>query len=241
MISTLSIFRALAAGRRRPTIPLSERDARTPLSERNARPGRWIAALSRAVAVPCNHLTVDPVADAFAAVLGRPSWLVRKGHGSFVTFKFGEPELEIREPHLGSVYIDGAPPKALQRSTQVHGQWHLWVYSCDWSLSLGEARIAHSESDAITLARALHVLNGQARTAVSVDPSNGATRFVFDLGCTLTTTPATTGTYSGEPVEQWFLYEPSGHVLTVRGDGMYQRELGASRNESGRWLPLPTG
>lgn len=184
---------------------------------------------------------MDPIADAFAPILGQPSWLVRKGHGSFVTFEFGKPELEVREPHLGSVHIDGVPPKAMQRSTQVHGQWHLWLYCCDWSLSLGEIQIAHNQSDDITLARALHVLNGQAIASVSVDPGNGATRFAFDLGCTLTTTPAMAGTYSGEPVEQWFLHQPSGHALTVRGDGMYRLELGSTKDEDDRWLALPSG
>ena len=158
-----------------------------------------------------------------------------------MTFEFGEPELEVREPHLGIVHIDGAPPKALQRHTAVHGQWHLWVYCCDWSLSLNDTQIAHNESDDITLTRALRVLNGQAITAVSVDPSSGATHFAFDLGCTLATTPATAGTYSVEPVEQWFLYQPSGHVLTVRGDGKYRLELGSTKNEDARWLALPSG
>ena len=89
------------------------------------------------------------------------------------------------------------------------------------------------------MARALHVLNSQAMTGVTVDPADGNTRFAFDLGCVLTTTPAGSDVYGPEPVEQWLLYQPSGDVLTVRDDGRYALEPGTTEDGDERWIPIP--
>jgi hypothetical protein len=126
---------------------------------------------------------MHPAEDAFAPLVGVPSWLVRKGNGSFVTLEFGEPKVVIGEPRMSRLSIDGAPPEAMRRSARVQGQWHLWIYCCRWSLSLDTTELAHNESDDITIERALHLLNGQAITAVTVSPADGSTKFTFDLGC----------------------------------------------------------
>jgi hypothetical protein len=75
----------------------------------------------------------------------------------------------------------------------VRGQWHLWIYCCEWSLALGPALLARSESSDTAIARALHVLNGQALTTVTVSEVDGSTTFTFDLGCLLSTRPAPQG------------------------------------------------
>ena len=69
-------------------------------------------------------------------------------------------------------------------------------------MTLDGVQLAHCESDDLTMARALRVLNGQALTEVDVEPADGRTRFSFDLGCTLLTWPAEAGVYENEPVEQ---------------------------------------
>ncbi|MGV8849385.1 MAG: hypothetical protein ACOH16_07550 [Propionibacteriaceae bacterium] len=182
---------------------------------------------------------MSAITEAFAPIIGLPSWLVRKGHGSFVTLEFGEPQIEISEPHTSRLLIDGAPPEAMQRMASVHGHWHLWIYCCRWSLALGASRLAHHESDDVKMRRALHVLNGQAISSVAVDPVDASTTFTFDLGCVLATAPETSDVYGPEPVEQWMLYQPSGEVLTVRSDGMYGLEPGTTEPDDMRWLPLP--
>jgi hypothetical protein len=78
--------------------------------------------------------------------------------------------------------------RARTRRSTVGGHWHLWIYCCHWSL-LGDTQLAHSESDDTTVHRALHVLDGQALTAVKVEPADGRTQFTFDLGCSLLTCP----------------------------------------------------
>jgi len=181
---------------------------------------------------------MHPIAEFVSPVLGRPSWLVKRGHGSFVTAEFGSPEVEIREPRLMPVSIEGAPAQTRQRSSFVHGQWHLWIYCCQWSLMLEDVQLAHCESDDLTMHRALHVLNGQALTAVEIEPSDGRTRFNFDLGCTLLTLPAEAGVYDNEPIEQWYVYVRAGPVLSVRGDGTYQINDRRQKREDWVWQPI---
>ena len=170
---------------------------------------------------------MHPVSEVLRPVLGRTSWLVKRGHGSFITMEYGEPHVEVRKPRLFSVPIEGAPAKALQRRAVVHGDRHLWIYCCEWSLQLESIQLAHNESGNFTMNRALRVLDGQVLQAIDIEPDDGRTRFTFDLGCSLLTWPARPGTYRNEPAGQWMLYAGSGPdlvVLSVREDGTYSIE-----------------
>jgi hypothetical protein len=188
---------------------------------------------------PSDHVWVmHPIAELIEPVLGQPSWLVERGHGSFITMEFGQPKLDVREPRSRKVYIEGAPEKTLQRASHVRGEWHLWIYCCQWSLMLEGIQLAHCESDDVTMHRALHVLNGQVLQAVGIEPSDGRTRFNFDLGGSLLTLPAEAGVYDNEPVEQWRLYLRSDPVLSVRGDGTYKISDRHDKPETWRWLPI---
>src|SRR3954471_5716533 len=115
---------------------------------------------------------VDPVSSAFGPMLGMPSWLVAQGHGSFVTMEFGEPQLVFETPSIRPLRIEGAPSRARVRRAHVQGQWHLWIYCCEWSLALEDVQLAHCESDDLRILRSLRVLNGQALTAVNVSPAD---------------------------------------------------------------------
>jgi hypothetical protein len=185
---------------------------------------------------------VHPVAASFEPMLNLPSWKVERGYGSFVTMEFGEPFVEIRRPAPMPVFIEGAPGKTLQRDAYIHGQWHLWIYCCDWQLTLNSVLLAHSESDDITMNRALGVLNGQALTGVKVWPHDGRSQFTFDLGCTLTASPYPDDIdrvyRTGEPDELWLLCEPSGQWLTVRADGTYCHVAGKAPAEEHHWQPI---
>jgi hypothetical protein len=207
-----------------------------------ARSGRerciCLIVLPRGDLEPDDVRVMHPIADFVRPVLGRPSWLVKRGHGSFVTMEFGSPEVDVREPRLMPVFIEGAPAKTNQRYSFVGGEWHLWIYCCEWSLMLDGVQLAHCESDDVTMSRALHVLNGQALTEVDMEPADGRTRFTFDLGCSLFTLPAEAGVYENEPVEQWYLYARSGLVLAVRGDGSYKINDRHEKREDREWRPI---
>jgi hypothetical protein len=167
---------------------------------------------------------MNQVLDAFTGVFGLPSWSVAQGHGSFLTFEFGEPELRIHEPRIQKHRVSKTEEfETLTRMTQVHGAWQLWIYCSNWELTFQDRQLAHCESDRTRIGQALRFLNGQA--LVNVDVANDSTStFTFDLGAVLITSPAALGTYSDEPVEQWMLFQPSGKVLTMRGDGSHRFE-----------------
>lgn len=96
-----------------------------------------------------------------------------------------------------------------------------------------------AQRDDVTIERALHLLNGQAITAVTVSPADGSTKFHFDLACVMMTTPAPEHVDSSTTGEQWMLYQPSGEVLTIRSDGMCSLEPGNTTYADARWTPLP--
>lgn len=102
---------------------------------------------------------MDPIGEAFRPLLGLPAWQVKRSHGSFVTFEFGQPRMDqiryrTREGYLPDV-LAGIELKLMT----VRGDWHLWIYCCHWSLSLQGIELSHCESDDVTMARALRLLD----------------------------------------------------------------------------------
>ena len=162
-----------------------------------------------------------------------PCWLVQPGYGSFLTLEFGSPKLSIREPRdtTASMTLTRRRSKH-RRIVRVHGEWHLWIYCCDWRVT----RLGQLIGDSTTTRRrkrAAEALDGQILTGVMVDPGNGASTFTFDLGAQLITER-----YDRES-EQWFLYEPTGYVFSVRADGCYSHQPGSAMPEQKQWHPLP--
>jgi hypothetical protein len=159
---------------------------------------------------------VDPLAHAFDPIHGLPSWEVRRGHGSFVTLEFGEPSVEISDVQALPARIAGERLQVPRRSAYVHGEWHLWIYCCEWTLSWRDRQIAHSESSDLEMNRGLKVLNGQSLTAVTAGSPDGRSSFAFDLDCVLATRPSEN---AADDLEQWMFFQPSGDVLSLRADG----------------------
>jgi hypothetical protein len=176
------------------------------------------------------------IAAEFQPLLGLHAWGVSHGYGSFVTLEFGDPELRVHKSRLVPISIEGAPSKTQSRVVKTRGQWHLWVYCCDWSISLNGVQLAHNESDDARIARALSILNGQILTNVSLS-GIAETKFDFDLGTALTTWPSPPDSYDGEDVEQWYLYEPDGQVLALRSDGYVSLGPGNRTEEEHDWFP----
>lgn len=154
--------------------------------------------------------------------------------------EYGAPHVDVREPRLWPLRIEGAPAKALRRSPLVRGDWHLWIYCCEWSLLLEDTQLAHNESDGMTMNRALRVLEGQVLQAVDIEPDDGRTKFTFDLGCSLLTWPAPPEVYD-DPAVQWMLYSYCGTrlaVLTIGADGTYCVTDGHAKRGDRHWLPI---
>ena len=160
-------------------------------------------------------------------LLGRPCWNVKPGWGSFLTMEFGRPALEIRDPiHCHGPRTSEKVRKLLaRRRVIIHGEWHLWIYCCDWIVSFKGKQVGDSRSPR-SYRRAASELDGQKLVGIAIDPRSTRTVFEFDLGGSLETRP-----YDQD--EQWKLKEPSGHWFTVRADSRYCY--------ANRWRPLPGG
>jgi hypothetical protein len=160
------------------------------------------------------------VQKAFAPLAALPCWGVKRGHGTFLTFEFGDPVLEIREPITPKEATSKEVLRLLRRRLAYpKGQWHLWVYCCAWSVREGTREVGDWSSNA-RIDRAAAFLNGQKLTTVNFNSRGARTTFIFDLGGSLETRP-----YDRRG-EQWLLYEPSGKVLVWRADRQYSHNLG---------------
>lgn len=170
---------------------------------------------------------------SFRAVAEHPCWGVRPGHGSFLTLEIGAPQLEIREPHVPTPGASAAVRRLLaRRRVTVRGQWHLWIHACKWHVFDGDRRIGDWSTQRKRDAAA-RFLDGQKLIDVTV-PSRGArTRFTFDLGGRIDTTP-----YDRRS-EQWLFYEPDGGVLTLRADRRFSHQAGTTAADAVRWKRLP--
>lgn len=65
---------------------------------------------------PDDVRVMHPIADLVRPVLGHPSWLVQRGHGSFVTMESGALEVGVREP--GRREIETEPGSADSSSAE---------------------------------------------------------------------------------------------------------------------------
>ena len=166
-----------------------------------------------------------PLQKFIEPMLGLPAWGVKQGHGSFLTFEFGPPKLEVTERL--------SPEKGLRRSAYVQGQWHLWIYCCHWRALQHDIQLAWSEDDDQAIGRATATLNAQKLVGVHVSPDGGRSTFTFDLGGALETWP-----YGDDPMdEQWTILTDT-ECFAYRADGLYSHGSSNCSPDLEHWLPL---
>ena len=163
------------------------------------------------------------VADHIRSLSGFPCWSVRQGGGSFVTFEFGAPRLEVREP-----IPHAKVPSLRRRLVTVRGEHHLWIEQCDWSLLEHDQPIAHSESERAVLSEALARLDGAKLRAVRLCPSRGGTDLQFEFDFALRLERCVD---SGPDAPIWHLWSGD-RVLSLLASG--QLELGQEDEKSPR-------
>jgi hypothetical protein len=132
-----------------------------------------------------------------------------------LSMSFGPPKLVVT-----AVPRESKSCLAGQRVADARGKWWLWVYLAYWRVLRAGRKSANSSSPMRTKQRAIQFLEGQKLTDIRVDVRTGATSFIFDLGGALEVRRRE----PGSPKEVWLLYEPSGYVLSVRGDGTYDHK-----------------
>ncbi len=179
---------------------------------------------------PGSEVTVEitrssPLTSFVGPVLSLPAWGVTQGHGSFLTFDFGVPQLVVNE--YNSV------KRGLKTSAQERGDWHLWIYCCHWCIRLDGMQLAWSEDTRELIGGISSRLNGLKLMEVTVDPEHGTSTFAFESGFTVETWP-----YDDEPeFEQWMFFSRT-DVFTYRADGAYTFGPGNTPEEAVEWLPL---
>ena len=163
-------------------------------------------------------LRLSIINKIFKPLYGKLSWQVEQGYSTFLTFDFGEPHLRIREPMQASEEASEKTRKNLaRRFVYVRGDWHLWIYICNWHIFLHGQELANSSSNRRTIRKATLELDGQALTRVTIKYPLISV-FEFDLGGKLEVTP--NDDYEKDD-ELWILYEPSDKVFSLRADGQY--------------------
>lgn len=178
-------------------------------------------------------MIIDPIFErVFKKLYGKPCWGVKQGVGSCLTFEFGRPRLEMREPkQLDKRFTRKVRELLALRHVHVRGQWHLWIYFCDWEIFFKGKLLARSNSWDKTIQKAARILDGQKLVCFSIVPRGNRSVFDFDLGASLVTRPC------DRRGEQWLLFEPSRKVLTLRADKRYKYTSAKSR-AGGPWKPV---
>jgi hypothetical protein len=175
-------------------------------------------------------MPVDPIFETvFQEIYGQPCWRVSPGYGSFLTLEFGNPHLEIREPQVPK---PGTTKRVRQlmmsRKVFIHGDWHLWIYCCEWKVFRRRELVGDSSSKS-RIQRAADFLDGQKLVRFSIRPRRMQCVFEFDLGGRLETRPY------DQRGEQWFFFiKPAHMVLTLRADGYYSYHR-SDRAENEKW------
>lgn len=158
-----------------------------------------------------------------------PCWNVRLGEGSALSLEFGEPHLEILEASDG----EGAG-HLRRRAVSAHGEWHIAIERCQWTLSSSSRCIARGDTSRTRAERAIKILEGQKITRIEISPYAADTAWDFEYGEKLVTRSIDHNTQS--PAVQWYLFDPKGNVFAVRDDGKYCYQPATDKKI--KWLTL---
>jgi hypothetical protein len=172
--------------------------------------------------------STQQIQNLFKPLKGQMAWNVRGGHGSFLTFEFGEPHVSVREPIVPQPTSSARAQRNLKRrQVSIVGDWHLFVQYCDWKISVVEGSL---DSKAVTSSHdeCLADLDGQRLVAVASGPLPNSWKFEFDLGGLLEIRPS--ATY--EPTDDmWSLHRWNGDIAAVQNDGTLAFEKAAAQGD----------
>jgi hypothetical protein len=147
------------------------------------------------------------VRDAIAGLVGKTPWDVRLGVGSFLTLEFGKRVVRVGE-------------------RREHGEWHLWLYMCNWRLQTSSAVLTGSSDEHDAIENSLKTVYwGSITEVIVIEPALDVS-LSFDSGHQLRTFSSTSF-----DEDQWILYTPDDMALTASGDGHYRHSRVASRQE----------
>lgn len=158
--------------------------------------------------------------EYFGPLTDLPCWHTTSEFGSWLSLRFGQPRLDIREGNP-----DAKSDRLKRRRVDVEGDFLLWIEMGAWELVENQERLFHSEQPRASLRRAAARLEGQKVSGVEILTAPFCTVFKFDLGSTLHVRPAE----DAEPDEPlWHLYTRD-HCLSLLANGRFQYGLFVSR------------
>jgi len=160
-------------------------------------------------------MNTSQIKEQFRKISNSPCWNVKKGIGSYLTFEFGEPQIEFIEPKIWKQF--GHPVNLNEiRRVFIKGTEMLWIYCVDWKIISKGSEIAHNESDDKQINNATTILNGQILNQIEINTKIGETKFTFDLGGELETCNKT----HDNTDESWMLFVGES-VLTMNNLGQF--------------------
>ena len=167
-------------------------------------------------------------------LLAKPCWRINYDCQLGLDLSFGTPYLEVEEPREP---FSGEPvlrAHYARRRVSVKASCWLWVQEAHWAVTLADGRRVTRNSSSKGRGVAFAHLEGEKVTAVAVDPRDGATRFLFDLGGSLTVRRFR----NTADDTLWTFYKPNGYCLSVRSDGRYSNHPCSHPVADSVWMSL---
>lgn len=143
------------------------------------------------------------ISELFRGCIGAPAWNVKRGVGTFITLEFGAPRIRRSDPNSRRTF----------RQMLLHGEWHLWIYDCHWSILSNSVSVATDQSGDDEINKWIEFLNGQILQSVNIDGME--TIFKFDLGGSIVTYPADIE----DGIDQWILYHENDSFISLTSSG----------------------
>lgn len=142
------------------------------------------------------HANLD-IPEMLRSLRGKAPWGIRLGQGSFLTLEFGKP---LQQSSSGRVS---------------HGEWHLWLYMCNWRVELQNEVLVGSDDAREEIQKMLDSVNfAELEDVQLLFPS-------LDLILKFGDLKILTFSSSRNDENQWWLFTPQGKCLTIHGGGRY--------------------
>lgn len=130
--------------------------------------------------------------EVLARMAGEACWRAERGHGTFLTFDFGQ---RVHGPHRD------------------RGTWHLWVYAGDWRLRGPDGVLATDQDELPVIDRAIARFEGARLARVTLNSASLDTTFDFEQGVRLDITSNSDA--ETRDADWWLLFTPDERVLVV--------------------------
>lgn len=115
----------------------------------------------------------EKIRSAFASIAGLPCWQAVGEFGTYLTFHFGTPKVDVTEPSEAIRH---------RRLAGVTGQYLLRLEAYQWVAFQDGGKVAHSESPRDAIREVAARLQGQKLIALTIRTQPAGGEFVFDLG-----------------------------------------------------------